>query len=90
MARKIKAASDLRIMNVAGEWEKMRKALAKAAEGEAVPVSFADTQNLDGAGMQLFLYIQRHPNTVVEGVTEKISGMLKQFGFESISGEGEK
>jgi ABC-type transporter Mla MlaB component len=47
---------DLRIMNVGGQWEKIHKLMSESEE-EPVKISFGKVKSLDGAGMQLFLYV---------------------------------
>lgn len=47
---------DLRIMNVSGQWDKIHKLMGEPDE-EPVRISFGEVASLDGAGLQLFLYV---------------------------------
>jgi len=47
---------DLRIMNVSGQWEKIHNLMGEPDE-DPVRISFGEVTSLDGAGIQLFLYI---------------------------------
>ncbi len=77
MGGDLNVGSDLRIMNVSGEWEKIHRILSQSDE-DTVRINFGEVNAADGAGMQMFLYVcqiaeDSQGKVLVTGRSERLS-----------------